>query len=31
MHAGDIPHGTVRAILREAGLTETDPRRLLGG
>jgi hypothetical protein len=31
MHSGDVPPGTVRAILREAGISETDLRRLLGG
>jgi len=31
VHAGDVPPGTVRAILREAGLTEEDLRRLLRG
>jgi predicted RNA binding protein YcfA (HicA-like mRNA interferase family) len=30
MHSGDVPPGTTRAILREAGLTEADLRRLLG-
>jgi hypothetical protein len=27
----DVPPGTLRAILREGGLTEADLRRLLGG
>jgi len=31
MHPGDVPPGTVRAIVREAGITEGDLRRLLGG
>ena len=31
MHPGDVPPGTVRAILREAGLTKADLRRLLEG
>ena len=31
MHSGDVPPGTLRAILRESGLTEADLRRLLGG
>jgi hypothetical protein len=31
MHSGEIPPGTFRAILREAGLTEADLRRLLRG
>jgi hypothetical protein len=30
MHSGDVPPGTLRAILREAGLSEADLRRLLG-
>ena len=31
MHSGDVPPGTLRAILRETGLTEPDLRSLLGG
>jgi predicted RNA binding protein YcfA (HicA-like mRNA interferase family) len=31
MHSGAVPPGTLRAILREGGLTEADLRRLLGG
>ena len=30
MHSGDVPPGTLRAILREAGLTEAELRGLLG-
>jgi predicted RNA binding protein YcfA (HicA-like mRNA interferase family) len=29
MHRGDLPLGTLRAILRAAGLSEDDLRRLL--
>jgi len=28
MHPGDIPNGTLRAILKQAGLTEDDLRKL---
>ncbi len=28
MHPGDIPNGTLRAILRQASLTEEDFRKL---
>lgn len=31
MHRGDLKPGTLREILREAGLTEDDVRRLLRG
>lgn len=31
MHSGDVPPGTLRAILRETGITEADLRRLLEG
>jgi predicted RNA binding protein YcfA (HicA-like mRNA interferase family) len=31
MHGGDLPLGTLRAILKAARLTEDDVRRLLRG
>ena len=31
LHRGDLPAGTVKAIFREAGLSEADARRILRG